>query len=222
MLAQPSEFFAALSSRFRTVDGWHLLGAWHDEQLLAATLYLRWRDRLYYKFNASDADGLAFRPNNILVWAGVLLAKELGCSALDLGPSDDDQPGLIRFKRGFGPVERELRFLKWTPPGAPSEQGVELRGVLSEVTRLLASPAVPDDVTNSARSAYALSAVCMTKPVVLVTGATGFVGSISSGDWCATERRCMRCAGRSPISTGCKCLPSHSVPISSRSPTGRG
>jgi hypothetical protein len=31
--------------------------------------------------------------------------------ALDLGPSDDNQPGLIRFKREFGAAERELRFL---------------------------------------------------------------------------------------------------------------
>jgi len=150
MLAQPRRFFANIAERFGAGGGWHPLGAWHGDRLLAATVYLRWGDTLYYKFNASDPDGLELRPNNLLVWAGVALAKELGCRALDLGPSDDDQPGLIRFKRAFGATERELRFLRWTPPGCRAETGKELRGVLGEVTRLLTAPSIPDDVTTEA------------------------------------------------------------------------
>jgi hypothetical protein len=150
MLAQPRQFFDSIADRFGAVGGWHPLGAWHGDRLLAATIYLRWGNTLYYKFNASDQFGLGLRPNNLLVWAGVLLAKKLGCTHLDLGPSDDDQPGLIRFKREFGAPERELRFLRWTPPGCRVESRTELRAVLGEVTRLLTAPAIPDEVTGAA------------------------------------------------------------------------
>ncbi len=150
LLAQPQAFFGAIRDRFQPTKGWHLLGAWHQDALLAATLYLSCGDTLYYKFNASQPDGLALRPNNLLVWAGIMLAKELGLKAVDLGPSDDDQPGLIRFKRGFGSASRELRFLRWTPCVEKAGHGAELRGVLGEMTRLFTAPRVADDVSKAA------------------------------------------------------------------------
>jgi CelD/BcsL family acetyltransferase involved in cellulose biosynthesis len=150
LLAQPPEFFAAIERRFSATRGWLPLGAFLGERLIAATIYLRWGDTLYYKFNASDPDALAARPNDLLVWAGIELAHRMGCRALDLGPSDDDQPGLIRFKRGFGAAERELRFLSHEPAGWRSESGAETRRLLGDLTGLLTAPDVPDEVTARA------------------------------------------------------------------------
>ena len=154
LLAQPHAFFSAIANRFEEIGGWYPLGAWHGDTLLAATIYLRWGDTLYYKFNASEqGDGLALRPNDLLVGAGILLAKELGLKAVDLGPSDDDQPGLIRFKRGFGAAEHELCFFRWRPPAAEPERKSEFRDVLGEMTRLFTAPSVADDVTEAAGAA---------------------------------------------------------------------
>jgi hypothetical protein len=151
MLAQPLHFFEAIERRFREVDGWYSLGAFLDNRMIAATIYLRWGDTLYYKFNASALDALNTRPNNLLVWSGVALAQSLGCRFLDLGPSDDDQPGLIRFKRNFGAEEHELRFLRWTPPAW--RETITNRSILGEITRRLTEPQVPDDVTARAGAA---------------------------------------------------------------------
>jgi CelD/BcsL family acetyltransferase involved in cellulose biosynthesis len=148
MLAQPVHFFEAIERRFREVDGWHSLGAFLGNRMIAATIYLKWGDTLYYKFNASALDALNTRPNNLLVWSGVTLAQSLGCRFLDLGPSDDDQPGLIRFKQNFGAQEHELRFLRWTPPGW--RETTTNRGMLGEITRRLTEPHVPDVVTARA------------------------------------------------------------------------
>jgi CelD/BcsL family acetyltransferase involved in cellulose biosynthesis len=150
LLAQPIEFFEAIRHRFDKASGWFPLGAFLEDQLVAATVYLRWRDTLYYKFNASRLSALEMRPNHLLVWAGILLAKSLGCSKLDLGPSDDDQPGLIQFKRQFGATERELSFLRYLPSEWQDEQGSELRSLLHKLTQLLTSPDVPDDVAARA------------------------------------------------------------------------
>ncbi len=153
MLAQPPAFFEALQRCFGEVNSWFPLGAFLGERLIAATVYLRWRDTLYYKFNASDLDALDVRPNNLLVRAGMELAHSLGCTALDLGPSDDDQPGLIRFKRNFGAREYELKFLSWTQPDGRSHEGAtEIRRLLGDMTRLVTAPEVTDASAGRAGS----------------------------------------------------------------------
>jgi lipid II:glycine glycyltransferase (peptidoglycan interpeptide bridge formation enzyme) len=150
LLAQPPAFFAALAAHFEAVAGWHPLGAFLDDRLLAASIFLRWGDVLYYKFNASDPEALALRPNNLLIWAGMQLAHALGCRVLDLGPSDLDQPGLIRFKQGFGAAERDLRFLRWTPPGALAHEDPAPRRALGELARMFTAPEVPDELSGRA------------------------------------------------------------------------
>lgn len=152
MLAQPPEFFKAIASRFG--EAWLPLGAFLGGRLIAATVYLRWGDTLYYKFSASAQDTLAVRPNNLLVWDGILLAQSLGCCTLDLGPSDDDQPGLIRFKRNFGAVQHELQFHQWTPPGWDGSHSARVRGMLDEMVGLLTAPEVPHDITARAGASF--------------------------------------------------------------------
>ncbi len=150
LLAQPVVFFEAIARHFSAVAGWHPLGAFLRDRLIAATIYLRWGDTLYYKFNASDLAALDVRPNTMLTWAGILHARAVGCRRLDLGPTDDDQPGLIRFKRSFGAAERELRFLRYTPPGWRDGRTADARRLLGQLTSLLTEPDVPDDVSGRA------------------------------------------------------------------------
>ena len=150
LFAQPPAFFESLRRQFNAVDGWFPLGARLDQRLIGAALFLRWGDTLFYKFNASALDSLAARPNSLLVWAGVARARSLGCSRLDLGPSDDDQPGLIRFKRNFGAAERELCVLDHVPPGWRDDRADELRQLLGRLTTLLTAAEMSDDITAEA------------------------------------------------------------------------
>ena len=150
LLAQPLSFFEAIKRSFEEVDGWFPLGAFANGQLIAATLYLRWRGTLYYKFNASCMGALQLRANNLLIWAGISLAKSLGCGEVDLGPSDDNQPGLIRFKRQFGAAEQELRFLCRPIVDFPSAHEIELHRLLADLTAFFTSPNVSDEVTREA------------------------------------------------------------------------
>jgi hypothetical protein len=148
LLPQSLEFFLAIRKRFGAIDGWHPLVAMRDDEGLAATIYLRFGDTLFYKFSASDPATLGARPNDLLVWAGIELAARLECAHLDLGASDDDQPGLIRFKRGFGSVEREIQVLASGPPLPPAH--AQFRTMLGELTELFTAPWVPDVVTEQA------------------------------------------------------------------------
>jgi CelD/BcsL family acetyltransferase involved in cellulose biosynthesis len=150
LLAQPLTFFEAIARRFQIADNWHALGAWLGDRLIAGTMYLRWGDTLYYKFNASSLDALDVRPNSLLTWEGIELASTLGCRVLDLGPSDDDQPGLMRFKRQFGAEERELQFLRRDPPGWDDAPAQVQQRILGQITMRLTQPDVPDDLTARA------------------------------------------------------------------------
>jgi CelD/BcsL family acetyltransferase involved in cellulose biosynthesis len=157
LLPQPRAFFAAIRDRFTAANGWWPLVALHGGRVVAATLYLQWGDTLYYKFNASDPGALTVRPNDLLVWEGIRLAQRVGCRLLDLGRSDDDQPGLIRFKRGFGGQERELRTVELPPtasddPKADAGTSAQTRRALAQATRLLTDPDVPDRATEVAGS----------------------------------------------------------------------
>jgi CelD/BcsL family acetyltransferase involved in cellulose biosynthesis len=148
MLPQPRAFFDALRARFAPLGAWHPLAAVRDDRVLAATLYLRWGDTLYYKFNASDATTLECRPNDLLMWAGIELASRLGCRRVDLGASDDDQPGLIRFKRGYADHEREIQVRISGPP--PPRGATRWRSCVDELAQRFTDPAVPDDLTEHA------------------------------------------------------------------------
>lgn len=152
LLAQPLRFFELLEQRFQEIGAWHSLAAHLGPRMIAGAIYLRWGDTLYYKFNASAADALHTRPNNRLVWEGVRVAKSLGCRYLDLGPSDNDQPGLIRFKQSFGAEEYELRFLRWTPVGW--QDFPERRKVLTEFTRHMTDPAISNETAADAGSVF--------------------------------------------------------------------
>ncbi len=148
LLPQPLAFFLAIRTRFDAISGWYPLAATRDDEIIAATIYLRYGDTLFYKFNASDPAALGARPNDLLVWAGIELAARLGCRCVDFGASDDDQPGLIRFKRGFGSDEREIRMLASGPALAPAH--TQFRALLADLTVLLTDTAVPDAIAEQA------------------------------------------------------------------------
>jgi CelD/BcsL family acetyltransferase involved in cellulose biosynthesis len=148
LLPQPLAFFVAIRNRFDAIGGWYPLVAARGDEVLAATIYLRYGSTLFYKFNASDPATFVYGSNDLLVWAGIELSARLGCRCLDFGASDDDQPGLIRFKRGFGSEEREIRVLASGPP-LPAGHS-QFRALLTDLTALLTDPAVPDAVAEQA------------------------------------------------------------------------
>jgi CelD/BcsL family acetyltransferase involved in cellulose biosynthesis len=146
MLAQPRAFFESLHRHFAPHDFIHVALAELDGEVVAGTLYLEWGKTLYYKFNAST-DTTA-RPNDLLMWAGMELARQRGLTFLDFGLSDCDQPGLIRFKTKFADVEARISTLTWLPDDAPRE--AQFGSVLKEITEVLTDPSVPDALTARA------------------------------------------------------------------------
>lgn len=150
MIAQPYRFFEQIWQQFMAAGRGHILLATDGGAIIGATMFLEWRDKLYYKFNTSAPEGLAQRPNDLLLWEGIVYGKAKGCRLLDLGLSDWDQEGLIRFKRKFATEEGAIRFLRHTPAGFADSREAKMRALLGRMTGLLTDAGVPDGVTGQA------------------------------------------------------------------------
>jgi CelD/BcsL family acetyltransferase involved in cellulose biosynthesis len=147
LFAQPFAFFANLHAAFSGQDGILVLLAEIGGRAIAGILFLVHRDGLYYKFNAST--DLAVRPNDLLIWRGMLLGRERGLRRLDFGVSDLDQPGLVRFKRKFATEERPVTELRWPGTRANDAAGRQAGAMLGRLTEILTAPGVPDEVTQA-------------------------------------------------------------------------
>lgn len=147
LLAQPFALFEHLHAAFSGTDGLAVLLAELEGTPIAGILFLIHNHTLYYKFNASI--DLVHRPNDLLVWNGLLLGRRLGLKQLDFGLSDLGQPGLVRFKRKFATEERTISELRWAPEGHADPRGQQAGALLHDVTRLLTAPSVPDEVTRA-------------------------------------------------------------------------
>lgn len=82
---------------------------------VAGMITLRHKKTLVYKYGGSDA-----RYNNLgsihsLYWDAIKQAKALGLEELDLGRSDSDQSGLIRFKSRWGATASSLTYFRFAP-----------------------------------------------------------------------------------------------------------
>jgi hypothetical protein len=72
-----------------------------------------------YKFSASHPNYLNYRPNNLMLWAGIQEAKKRGFSIFDFGRTDLDTEGLRKFKLGWGTTEEPLYYSYY--PKAPED-----------------------------------------------------------------------------------------------------
>lgn len=80
-------------------------------QAIGGILTLRHGKTLYYKYGCSDRRFSSFGAMPYLLWKAIREARSNGLEDFDLGRSDWDNPGLIRFKDRWGAVRSTLTYL---------------------------------------------------------------------------------------------------------------
>ncbi len=136
LFPQPYAFFENIWDAYMETGQGFMLGAYSPHgEFLGANIFLVCGDTLYYKFNTSRHDALSWRPNNILLWEGIRLAKEKGLSYVDLGSSGHDQEGLVRFKDHVGAQMFDIIHLGYHPQGYRFSQKRLLRFATSFFTQ---------------------------------------------------------------------------------------
>ncbi|MEO1064757.1 MAG: GNAT family N-acetyltransferase [Actinomycetota bacterium] len=147
LLPQPRDFFAELWREFAPDDAIRVLLARHEGRDIGGILLLDWGDTSFYKFNASLADQLHRRPNDLLLWTAMTEAAARGLRWVDLGVSDLDQEGLVRYKAKFASVDGRVRTYA---ADAPLAERDELRGLVTDLSRLLSDPDLPPSLAADA------------------------------------------------------------------------
>ncbi len=89
-----------------------------DNVPVAAIVTLIHRNSMIYKYGCSDERFHAAGGTPFLFWRMIQDAKSAGVPLLDLGRTDIDNAGLIRFKDEWGTRRTELRYYRYPAPAA--------------------------------------------------------------------------------------------------------
>jgi Acetyltransferase (GNAT) domain len=84
-----------------------------DGRPIASILTLRHKHVLVYKYGCSDPRFNRFGGTQLLFWKAIQGAKDDQLSEFDLGRSDCDNPGLIRFKDRWGATRSMLSYRRF-------------------------------------------------------------------------------------------------------------
>jgi lipid II:glycine glycyltransferase (peptidoglycan interpeptide bridge formation enzyme) len=88
--------------------------AFKREQPIAGILTMKHGKTMYYKYGGSDASCKNLGATPMLLWRAILAAKSAGMEEFDLGRSDIESQGLIRFKERWG--AQGVPLIQWRAP----------------------------------------------------------------------------------------------------------
>jgi lipid II:glycine glycyltransferase (peptidoglycan interpeptide bridge formation enzyme) len=118
MLPQPLTWFRNLIECLGEHLTIHLASL--DGHPLASILTLSFKNTVVYKYGCSDARHHRLGGMPFLFWRVIQRAANEGKQEFDLGRSDLDQPGLIRFKDRLGASRSDVTYYRYpakhTPP----------------------------------------------------------------------------------------------------------
>ena len=113
---QPLQWFQNLLENLRQQACIRLIS--HQCTPIASIFTFFYNDTMLYKYGCSDPKFNNLRGTTLLFWKTIQAAKQLDARIFDLGRSDLDNPGLIRFKSEWG--SRELPLIYWRYPQPPT------------------------------------------------------------------------------------------------------
>jgi CelD/BcsL family acetyltransferase involved in cellulose biosynthesis len=91
--------------------------AMKDGRAVAGMLTLRYKDTLVYKNGGSDSRFHNLGAMHLLYWESIRDAKNLGLRTFDLGRTDAEQTGLIKFKDRWGATQSTLTYTRFALKG---------------------------------------------------------------------------------------------------------
>ncbi len=99
-----------------------------DGKAIAASVFFKLNNTLYYKYNASDPECLSNKtPNHLLIYCVIEHALKHGFQYLDFGRSSPHDSGLLRYKELWGAASYDCPYCYYpSKNGATSHEGDSL------------------------------------------------------------------------------------------------
>ncbi len=112
--SQPWRFFKSFYTHVLEKGYGSVLIAYQGDRCIAGLILLHWQKSIICKYAASREESMKLRPNNLLFWTAIRWGCENGYQLFDMGRTDLDNPGLRRFKQGWGADELPLTYFKYS------------------------------------------------------------------------------------------------------------
>jgi len=90
--------------------------AFSNGEPIASIFTLSFKDHVYYKYGCTDERFHSLGGLQLLLWRAIRAEKEAGAKVLDMGRSDIDQSGLVRFKERWGAIRSVLEYYRYPAP----------------------------------------------------------------------------------------------------------
>lgn len=117
-LGVPPQSFEFFSNIRRHLLDHHLATlflASYRGKCVAAAIFFHFGSKVMFKFGASDLAFQHLRPNNLLMWEAIRHFIAEGSHSLHMGRNEMDNPGLRRYKLGWGTAESQLAYHRYAP-----------------------------------------------------------------------------------------------------------
>jgi lipid II:glycine glycyltransferase (peptidoglycan interpeptide bridge formation enzyme) len=145
---QPQRWFLNLMECFG--DPLKLRVAFRNGRAVAAILTLRHKDTLLYKYGCSDARFHKLGGMHLLFWRSIQEAKLQGLKVFDLGRSEWDNLGLIRFKDRWGARRVPLQYVRLLESQQSKDSFAQVRADWKQRLAKRFFPYLPDRLFRTA------------------------------------------------------------------------
>lgn len=133
LFPQPIAWFQNLAREFGERLTVHL--ATKADDTIAGIITIQHRDKLVYKYGASDEKWHALGGMPFLFWNAMLRGKSAGATEFDLGRTDDEHRSLSTFKERLGAESRRLKYF-CVPPSQRRKSQLRAQSLVRLFTHL--------------------------------------------------------------------------------------
>lgn len=110
---QPYLFFEKVCEHIISKNLGFVALACHGQTNVAGAVFFNFAEKSICKFAASDYAYQHLRANNLLIWEAIKWYVQNGYRSMCFGRTDLDNPGLRRFKMGWGTNEQVLNYYRY-------------------------------------------------------------------------------------------------------------
>lgn len=110
---QPFTFFLNIHRNILEKNKGIIVLAAHNNTVVAGAIFLGFNNVAIYKYGASDILYQSLRPNNLVIWEAIKWFSKNGYKEFTFGRTEEDNKGLLQFKRSWSTKEESILYYKY-------------------------------------------------------------------------------------------------------------
>jgi len=110
---QPWYFFKNIYNHIIAGNLGFIILASFQNKTIAGAVYFHFGNKAIYKYGASDKHYQHLRANNLIMWEALKWYAEHGYKSFCFGRTEQENKGLIQFKRGWGAKEHLIHYYRY-------------------------------------------------------------------------------------------------------------